>query len=89
MAVGAKPKDILGQFLIEALVLSVGGGGLGVLFGFGGAQLITRLTGTLTVISMTAVLLAFGVSALVGLSSGLYPTFRASRLDPIEALRYE
>jgi putative ABC transport system permease protein len=86
-AVGAKPSDILFQFLIEAIVLSVLGGTLGILVGVGGATLANKFVTT----SVTAwsVILAFSVSASVGVVFGVTPAVKASRLDPIEALRYE
>jgi putative ABC transport system permease protein len=89
MAVGARERDILSQFLIEAVLLAVTGGAMGILLGTGGAVLISRLAGWSTVISPSAVLLAFGFSAAVGIFFGYYPARKASRMDPIEALRYE
>jgi putative ABC transport system permease protein len=89
-AVGAKRRDILTQFLFEAVVLSVLGGLIGILLGVGGALLITNLQEDLTaVVSPFAVALATGFSIAIGLFFGLYPAVRASRLNPIEALRYE
>jgi putative ABC transport system permease protein len=89
-AVGAKRRDILSQFLIEAMTLSLMGGVLGVGLGGAGAAIIARLIeGFHPVMSADAVLLATGVSAAVGLFFGLYPAWRASRLNPIDALRYE
>jgi putative ABC transport system permease protein len=89
MAVGAKEKDILLQFLIEALVLAVTGGAVGILVGVGGSSLISLFAGWSTLISPGAIFLAFGFSAAVGIFFGFYPARKASRLDPIEALRYE
>ncbi|MHB8093994.1 MAG: ABC transporter permease [Candidatus Aminicenantales bacterium] len=92
MAVGAKEKDILLQFLTEAVVLSVLGGGLGVLFGIGSSKLmkfIPIFSTWKTVVSPMAILLAFAFSASVGIFFGFYPARKASKLDPIEALRYE
>jgi putative ABC transport system permease protein len=95
-AIGAKRGDILAQFLIEATVVSVLGGTIGILLGAGGAQLINSLNlggggaqAIRTVVSMDAILLAFGVSVFIGLFFGVYPAMKASRLNPIEALRYE
>jgi putative ABC transport system permease protein len=93
-AVGAKPGDVLTQFLIEAVVVSLFGGLLGVAIGWGGSRLLNgiRLLGqqpVQTIVTPDAVLLAFAVSALVGLFFGVYPAVKASRLNPIEALRYE
>jgi putative ABC transport system permease protein len=89
-AIGAKRRDILSQFLIEAVVLSIIGGVLGILLGWAGAQIVSRLQADLTaIVSPGAVLLATSVSIFVGLFFGLYPAIRASKLNPIEALRYE
>ena len=89
MAVGARERDILLQFLIEALILAVTGGAVGILLGVAGSSLISRFAGWSTLISPGAVLVAFGFSAVVGVFFGFYPARKASRLDPIEALRYE
>jgi putative ABC transport system permease protein len=88
-AVGAKRRDILMQFLVEAVVLSVIGGLLGILLGAGIATLVERSGLMTTVVSAEAVLLATGFSVAVGLFFGIYPSMRAARLHPIEALRYE
>ncbi|MCA9550545.1 MAG: UDP-3-O-[3-hydroxymyristoyl] N-acetylglucosamine deacetylase [Myxococcales bacterium] len=89
MAVGAKPRDILSQFLIESLILSLTGGIIGVLIGVLGAQFLTSKFGWSVAFSPQIIALAVGFSALVGVAFGLYPAQKASRLDPIEALRYE
>jgi len=89
MAVGARGKDILAQFLIEAVTLSLLGGAVGVLLGFGATWAVGQFAGWQVVMSPDAVLLAVGFSALVGIFFGYYPARRASRLLPIAALRYE
>jgi len=86
-AVGAKPGDILSQFIIEAVTLSAVGGVMGILIGWGGAVALNQFFPTY--VTLWSVLLAFGVSALIGIVFGVAPALRASRLDPIEALRYE
>jgi len=92
-AVGAKRRDILSQFLVEAIVVSVAGGLFGILIGAGISRLVSQmdLNGQTipSIVAPDAVLLAFSVSAAVGLFFGIYPAMRASRLNPIEALRYE
>jgi putative ABC transport system permease protein len=89
-AVGAKRRDILLQFLIESVVLSLLGGALGIAIGALGAFAISKLQSDLTaVVTPQAILLATGFSAAVGLFFGIYPATRAARLNPIEALRYE
>ena len=89
MAVGATPFDVLAQFLLEAMVLSINGGLIGIGAGFGAAFGMARLAKWPLILSPTAVVVAFAVSALVGVFFGYYPAWRASRLDPIEALRSE
>ena len=89
MAVGAQPFDILAQFLVEALTLAAIGGAIGVLLGVGVADLLSSRFGWSMAVRTDIVLLALGVSAGVGVLFGLYPARKASRLDPIEALRYE
>jgi putative ABC transport system permease protein len=89
MAVGAKTWDIRLQFLIEALTLSLIGGTIGILLGVSGAKLLSALAGWTTVVSPLSVLLAFGFSGLVGLFFGFYPAYKASQLNPIDALHYE
>jgi putative ABC transport system permease protein len=90
-AVGAKRRDILTQFLVEAVVLSSMGGVVGVLVGWGGAQLLSRLASELlsTLVSPGSVVMALSVSVAIGLFFGIYPANRAARLNPIEALRHE
>jgi ABC-type antimicrobial peptide transport system permease subunit len=89
MAVGARARDILRQFLTEAVVLSLLGGAIGIALGIGGSWLVNRLLKWPTESSPAAVVAAFVVSATVGVVFGYYPAWKASRLDPIEALRYE
>ena len=89
MSVGARARDILRQFLLEAVSLCLAGGALGILLGCGGSFLVTRLLRWPTETSITAIMLSVIVSASVGIIFGFYPAWKASRLDPIEALRYE
>jgi putative ABC transport system permease protein len=89
MAIGARGRHVLMQFLFEAVTLSVLGGLLGVLFGIGIAKLIEKVAKWPIVVSPMAILVAFGVAATVGIFFGFYPARKASRLDPIDALRYE
>ena len=89
-AVGAKERDILTQFLVEAMVLSLAGGLLGILAGWGAAQIVTPLLGgTRAVVTPGSIALAVGVSIAVGIFFGIYPASRAAGLSPIEALRYQ
>jgi len=89
MAVGARGRDILLQFLIEAVTLSSIGGILGIALGVGGAHLLTVLKHWATLVSADSILLSFVFSAAVGIFFGFYPARKASQLDPIDALRYE
>jgi putative ABC transport system permease protein len=89
LAIGAKGKDILTQFLIEALTLSVAGGAIGIALGVGASRLLAWKAQWPIQISPAAVMLAFGFSAAIGVFFGFYPARKAARLDPIEALRYE
>jgi putative ABC transport system permease protein len=88
-AVGATRRDILVQFLIEAVILSIVGGFLGVFLGYALTRLITFYASWRTIISPGSVLLAFGVSAAVGILFGIFPARKAAQMDPIESLRYE
>ena len=89
MAIGARGRDILLQFLIEAVALSSTGGVLGILSGIGGAKLLTMIKQWPTLVSVDSIILAFVFSAAVGVFFGFYPARKASQLDPIDALRYE
>jgi ABC-type antimicrobial peptide transport system permease subunit len=89
MAVGARAKDILRQFLVEAVVLCLAGGVVGILLGRGVSMAVTALLHWPTIPSLPAIIAAVTVSASVGIIFGYYPAWKASRLDPIEALRYE
>jgi len=88
-AIGAKERDITLQFLGESVALTFSGGVLGVLLGWGIAAGMTYFAKTVTDVSISSVILAFGVSALIGIAFGYYPARRAAKLNPIEALRYE
>lgn len=89
MAVGAKTWDIRLQFIIEALTLSLFGGVVGIIAGVSGSQIISAVAGWSTIVSVLSIFLAFGFSGLVGIFFGFYPAYKASLLNPIDALRYE
>jgi putative ABC transport system permease protein len=89
LAIGAKGRDVLLQFLVEAIVISLLGGGIGIALGFGMADLATRIWEFPTAVPPSAVALAFGFSAITGIFFGFYPARKAAALDPIVALRYE
>jgi len=89
MAIGARGADILSQFLVESIALSVMGGLVGLVCGYVGATLVARITGWNVVTPVSAVLIALGFSAAVGLFFGVYPARRAAGLRPVDALRYE
>jgi len=88
-ALGAKQRDITAQFLVEAIVLAIGGGLIGVSLGVLTPLIVSRLTDMVTIITPLSVMLAFSISGAVGIIFGLYPASRAASLDPIEALRHE
>jgi putative ABC transport system permease protein len=88
-AIGAKRKDINRQFLSEAVLLTFLGGLIGIIFGWTISILVSNFAGIATSISLSSILLAFGVSAAIGIVFGYYPARRASKLNPIETLRYE
>jgi putative ABC transport system permease protein len=89
LAVGARTRDVMRQFLIEAVAISLAGGVAGIIVGTLAAAVIARTLNWATVVSPVSVVLAFGVAALVGVFFGWYPAKRASLLDPIVALRHE
>jgi putative ABC transport system permease protein len=89
MAIGATGGDVLTQFLVEAMILSLMGGIAGVVLGLAIAVALALVVGWPLVISPLVILLTFAVSGAVGVFFGFYPAWKASRLDPIEALRYE
>jgi putative ABC transport system permease protein len=89
MAVGARESDVLIQFLVEAMVISIAGGIMGTIFGVTASKLIARLAGWLTIVSVDSILLATIFSGMVGIFFGFYPARKASNLDPIQALRHE
>jgi len=88
-AVGARQADIIRQFVMEATLISVVGGTLGIVFGMTMSRLIALLAGWSTIVTLPSILLAFIVSITVGLIFGIYPAVKAARLDPVEAIRYE
>ncbi|MCD6337770.1 MAG: ABC transporter permease [Verrucomicrobia bacterium] len=88
-ALGAKRRDITLQFLVETVVLSIGGGLIGVAIGVLAPLIVSHLTNMRTIVTLWAVLLAFGISGAIGIIFGLYPATAAAKLDPIEALRHE
>jgi ABC-type antimicrobial peptide transport system permease subunit len=88
-AIGAKKREIMEQFLIESILISFMGGGVGILLGIGISKAVSKIGGWETVISLQSILLAFGFSVAVGVFFGYYPANKASNLNPIEALRYE
>jgi putative ABC transport system permease protein len=88
-AIGARQSDIVRQFLMEAVLISIVGGLIGIAFGFTLSRLIATAAGWSTVVTTSSIVIAFGVSVFIGLLFGIYPAVQAARLDPIEAIRYE
>jgi putative ABC transport system permease protein len=88
-ALGAKKRDIIFQFLSETLILTLSGGILGIILGSSVPFMVTHFSQMRTVISISSLVLAFGISAAVGITFGLYPAYRAANMDPIESLRHE
>jgi len=89
MAIGARARDVLLQFLVEAVTLSAVGGFIGIILGFLVTIAVSHFAGWRTAVAPASVLLAFGFAALIGIFFGFYPARKASRLDPIDALRHE
>jgi putative ABC transport system permease protein len=89
MAIGARGSDVLTQFLVESVVMSLLGGVVGLAVGYGGATLLAHFTGWATAIPLSAVFVAVGFAGAVGVFFGFYPARKAARLNPIQALRYE
>ncbi len=89
MSVGARSRDILTQFLVEALVLSLLGGMTGILFGVVGSSVISGIAKWPTIITTFSIILSFGFSIAIGVFFGFYPARKAAMLNPIDALRYE
>lgn len=89
MSVGARGKDILSQFLVEAIIISITGGLIGILFGSGVSYIIRLASGWAVTVSTFSVLLSFAVCTITGIFFGWYPAKKAANLDPIEAIRYE
>lgn len=88
-AIGARQRDIIRQFLIEAVMISILGGLIGIAAGFGGSKIIAAIAGWATVVTIISIIVSFGVSVFIGLLFGIYPAMQAAKLDPIEAIRYE
>jgi putative ABC transport system permease protein len=88
-AIGARRRDVVRQFLVEAVLISLAGGLMGILFGFFLSRMIAVLAGWSTITTVSSILVSFLFSVSVGLVFGSYPAMKASRLDPVEAIRYE
>jgi putative ABC transport system permease protein len=89
MAIGAKSRHVLAQFLLEAVTLSIVGGAMGVAAGLGSSNLVTKLFGMPVAVDSRAIVVAFATAAFIGIFFGFWPARKAAKLDPIEALRYE
>ena len=89
IAIGAKKREILEQFLIESVVISFLGGSVGILLGVGISEMVSNIGGWDTIVSTQSILLAFGFSVAIGVFFGFYPANKAANMNPIEALRYE
>ena len=88
-AIGAKRKNVLSQFLIEAIMISSIGGLIGIILGYAGGTLVLSTMDLTIGVSISAILIGFGFSSLVGVLAGFYPAYKASNLNPIDSLRYE
>ena len=89
MAIGAKAHHVLAQFLLEAITLSIVGGGIGILLGLGGSRAVAKFAGWPVSVDPSSILVAFATAAIIGIFFGFWPAWKAAKLDPIEALRYE
>jgi len=89
MAIGAKAHHVLAQFLLEAITLSIVGGGIGILLGLGGSRAVAKFAGWPVSVDPSSILGAFATAAIIGIFFGFWPAWKAAKLDPIEALRYE
>jgi len=89
MAIGAKAHHVLAQFLLEAITLSIVGGGIGILLGLGGSRAVAKFAGWPVSVDPSSILIAFATAAIIGIFFGFWPAWKAAKLDPIEALRYE
>ncbi|HJQ96898.1 MAG TPA: ABC transporter permease [Candidatus Polarisedimenticolaceae bacterium] len=89
MAIGAKAHHVLAQFLLEAITLSIVGGGIGILLGLGGSRAVAKFAGWPVSVDPSSIVIAFATAAIIGVFFGFWPAWKAAKLDPIEALRYE